>query len=453
MAGDILFEPLKFRNLTVKNRIFRSNISGRFDNYDGSGTYVRLNWEERFARGGVGAILSSFVPVAVRGRVMPNYATIDADDKIPFWREVGKRVHAYDCRYILQLSHCGRQQDIPGVENQFRKPLSATGNIETSTGFVCQMMTREEIRQTVRDFGQGARRAREAGLDGVETHSANGYLFTQFLSPGINNRRDEYGGSLENRARFLLEVVAEIRSQAGRDFHLQCKINGADYGNTVFPWEHKGNTVEDTVQVCKWLEQAGVDAIHVSGGSSFPHPFNPPGGFPIEWAARTFDTMLSSSAFAFQRYLFFRYRPLHPLFRFFWDRNKPPIVEGINAGNARAIKNQVSIPVLCTGGFQTASAIRRFIGEGYCDAVSIARALVANPDLAQVFARGQDLPERPCTHCNKCLVNALKNPVGCYELSRFGGDYDRMIREVMSVYHPSPYDPLPVPMAAPQGGS
>jgi len=207
MAGDILFEPLRFRNLTVKNRIFRSNISGRFDNYDGSGGYARLNWEERFARGGVGAILSSFVPVSIRGRIMPNYATIDADDKVPFWREVGKRVHAHDCRYILQLSHSGRQQDIPGVENQFRRPLSSTGNMETFNGFVCQMMSREDIQQTVRDFGQGARRAREAGLDGVETHSANGYLFTQFLSPGINNRRDEYGGSVENRARALRDTA------------------------------------------------------------------------------------------------------------------------------------------------------------------------------------------------------------------------------------------------------
>jgi 2,4-dienoyl-CoA reductase (NADPH2) len=452
MSGDILFEPLKFRNLTVKNRIFRSNISGRFDNYDGSGSNTRLNWEERFARGGVGAICSSFVPVSIRGRIMPNYATIDADNKIPFWREVAKRVHAYDCRYILQLSHSGRQQDIPGVENQFRKPLSSTGNMESFNGFIPQMMSREDIRQTVHDFGQGARRAREAGLDGVETHSANGYLFTQFLSAGINKRRDEYGGPLENRARFLLEVVAEIRKQVGSDFHFQVKINGADYGNAVFPWEGKGNTVQDTVQICRWLEQAGVDAVHVSGGSSFPHPYNPPGGIPVDWAFRTFDVMLSSGALTFQRYVFFRYRPLRPLFNFFWNRNRPDIVEGINAEAAREIKRHLSIPVLCTGGFQTASVIRKFLGEGYCDAVSIARALVANPNLVQIFASGKDLPDRPCTHCNKCLVNALKNPVGCYELSRFDGDYDRMIREVMSVFHPSPYDPLPEALAAPQGG-
>ena len=444
---DIIFQPLRFRNLTVKNRIFRSNISGRFDNFDGSGSNTRLNWEEKFARGGVGAILSSFVAVSVRGRIMPNYAIIDADDKIPFWRAVGERVHEHDCRFILQLSHSGRQQDVPGVENQFRKPLSATDRIENFDGFVPQMMSREDIRQTIHDFGQGARRAREAGLDGVETHSANGYLFTQFLSSAINNRKDEYGGPLQNRARFLLEVVAEIRKQVGDDFHLQVKINGADYANAVFPWAGKGNTVDDTIQICRWLEEAGVDAVHISGGSSFPHPFNPPGGFPVDWALRTFDIMLSSGVYTFQRYLLFRYRPLRFLFNWFWNHSKPDIVEGINAEAAREIKRHLKIPVLVTGGFQTASIIRRYIGEGYCDAVSIARALVANNDLVKIFASGKDIPDRPCTHCNKCLVNAIKNPLGCYELSRFDGDYDRMIREVMSVFHPSPFDPV-----ATQGG-
>ena len=90
--SDVIFQPLSFRNLTVKNRVFRSNISGRFDNYDGSGSQVRINWETKFARGGVGAIISSFVPVHPRGRIIPNYATIHKDDRIPFWRKVGEAV-------------------------------------------------------------------------------------------------------------------------------------------------------------------------------------------------------------------------------------------------------------------------------------------------------------------------------------------------------------------------
>src|SRR5262249_25451545 len=93
----LIFSPLRFRSLTVGNRLFRSSISGTFDNYDGSGTPARVNWEEKFARGGVGAIISSFTPVHVRGRILTRYAMVDHDDKIPFWKAVGERVHAYKC--------------------------------------------------------------------------------------------------------------------------------------------------------------------------------------------------------------------------------------------------------------------------------------------------------------------------------------------------------------------
>src|ERR1044071_2280285 len=244
---DILFEPLQFRNLTVKNRIFRSNISGRFDNYDGSGSLARINWEEKFARGGVGAIISSFVPVHIEGRIQPNYAMIDNDDKIAFWRALGKKIHEYDCKYIVQLSHGGRQRDNPGVEN-FKKPgFSSTSKPDPVHGLLCQAMTPEHIQRLVQWFAAGARRAREAGLDGVELHSSHGYLFTQFLSSAINDRKDEYGGSLENRARFLLEIIRAIRREVGSDFHLQAKISAVEHGNALQFWEPAGNTLADSI--------------------------------------------------------------------------------------------------------------------------------------------------------------------------------------------------------------
>src|SRR5882762_4481730 len=152
--ADIIFEPLIFKNLAVKNRIFRSNISGRLDNYDGSGNQARINWEVKFARGGVGAIISSFVPVQLRGRIMPNYATIDRDDRIPFWRAVGMAVHEYECKYILQLSHGGRQRDVPGVE--FPLGLSSTDKPDPLHGFECQRMTVADIQDTVNAFAEGA---------------------------------------------------------------------------------------------------------------------------------------------------------------------------------------------------------------------------------------------------------------------------------------------------------
>lgn len=438
MAQDVIFEPLQFRNLTVKNRIFRSNISGRFDFYNGVGTQARINWEEKFARGGVGAIISSHVPISARGRILPNYAFIDNDDKIPFWREVGKKVHEYDCKYIMQLSHGGRQRDVGGVENSFNKALSSTDTTDSFHGLLCQAMTRDEIKMVVNQFGDAARRAREAGLDGVELHACNGYLINQFLSSGINNRKDEYGGSLENRARFLLEIMKSVRNAVGDDFHFQVKLSAVDHNNALAFWEKKGNTLDDTIPIAKMVEAAGADAIHVSSGSTFPHPLNPPGPFPIEHAARTYGSMIPSGTYGFRNFLLFRYRPLRPLFNFLWNRTKPDTIEGISVDDSREIKKHVKVPVLCTGGFQTASYIRKVISEGYCDGVAIARPLVANNDLVHIYASGKDLPDKPCTYCNKCLVHAIADPLGCYELSRYDGDYDRMIKEIMTVFEGEP---------------
>ena len=153
-------------------------------------------------------------------------------------------------------------------------------------------MTTADIKETVNAFAEGARRAREAGLDGVELHGANGYLITQFLSSAINDRNDEYGGSLENRARFVIEIVKAIRARVGTDFHLQMKISAVDHNNALLflKFEGAGNTIDDSIQVCKWLIDAGVDSVHVSTGSSFPHPRNPGRQRPAGRRARAAPT-------------------------------------------------------------------------------------------------------------------------------------------------------------------
>lgn len=440
MDNAIIFQPLQFRNLTVKNRLFRSSISGRFDNYDGSGGQARINWEEKFARGGVGAIISSFVPVNIEGRILPNYAMIDSDDKIPFWRAVGKKVHEYDCKYILQLSHGGRQRDNPGVEN-FKKPgASSTSKPDPVHGLLCQAMSRDHIKRVVEWFAAGARRAREAGLDGVELHSSHGYLFTQFLSSGINDRDDEYGGSLENRARFLLEVIRAIRKEVGTDFHLQVKLNTLDLNDAVGFFEKKGNTLEESIQICKWAEREGVDAIHASLGSIFPHPLMPPGGTPPDEMNWWYNNIVSSGVRGYLNYSFFHFRLPSRFLFYFWNRVKRSRpVEGVCLEEASAVKKAVKVPVLVTGGFQDGRLIRRAIAEGAVDGVAIARPLIANNDLPQILAQGRDLPDRPCSFCNRCLVNAVANPLGCYDIRRFDNDHEQMIREVMSVFRPAPF--------------
>jgi 2,4-dienoyl-CoA reductase (NADPH2) len=434
---DPIFQPLEFRNLTVKNRLFRSSISGRWDNYDGSGTQARINWETKFARGGVGAIISSFVPVHIRGRILPSYAMIDNDDKIPFWREVGKAVHEYGCKFIMQLSHSGRQRDVPGVENFTRPALSSTSNMDTFHGLLCEAATKEEIEQLVGYFAQGARRAREAGLDGVELHASHGYLFTQFLSSGINDRDDDYGGSLRNRYRFLHEVIKAIQREVGEDFHLQVKINAIDLNNALYPWEKKGNTAEEYIQMCKWVEEDGAHALHVSAGSMFPHPLVPPGGFPPDELNWWYGGMVSSGTRGFfPNYTAFHFKLLRPLFLWFWNRTKKKYpVEGVSMELTKPIKDAVSIPVLNTGGYQDGDLIRRGLTEGYFDGVAIARPLIANNDLPKVLESGRSLPDSPCSFCNRCLINAIANPLGCYDLRRYESHVE-MVRGVMTVFVP-----------------
>jgi 2,4-dienoyl-CoA reductase-like NADH-dependent reductase (Old Yellow Enzyme family) len=445
----LIFSPLKFHHLEVKNRLFRSNLSGMFDEYNGHGGNARLNWEEKFARGGVGCIISSYTPVAVRGRILIRYAMIDHDDKIPFWREIGKRVHDYDCRFLMQLSHSGRQQDMGGVENLFKKSQSSTSQKDFFHGILTQAATVKEIHEIVEQFAQGARRVQKAGLDGVELHGANGYLITQFLSSGINDRTDDYGGAVENRARFVLEIVRAIRREVGPDFHLQMKINGVDHNNWLYPWKKKGNTLEDTLTICKMLldDGKGVDAFHISSGSTFPHPRNPPGDISIQALVRWYSGMLPSGVRTRFNYAIFNSPIGGRLFRWFWLYRRGKIIEGINASYSKYLRDEIakidpSIKFICTGGFQHAANIAGVIRDGSCDGVSIARPLIANNDLPQILRTANGpTKQKECTYCNKCLINDLANPLGCYEVSRYDGDtfdekWENLIKSVMSVFEP-----------------
>jgi 2,4-dienoyl-CoA reductase-like NADH-dependent reductase (Old Yellow Enzyme family) len=415
--------------------VLRSSISGRFDGYEGSGTQTRINWELRFARAGVGAIVSAWCGVDRRGMIVPGYASIENDARIPFWRELGRRAHEHGCKYVLQLAHGGRQRDLDGIE--FPSGLSSTGKADPLHGFRAERATSQELQQVVSDFARAAHRAREAGLDGVEIHGANGYLFTQFLSSAINDRSDEYGRSLENRARLLVETVRAVRGQVGDDYHLQVKISVREDANAFLFWLKRGNTLEESVQVCRWLEEAGADAIHVSAGSTFPHPLNPAGALPLREVRENYDGMISSGRHAFRNYLLYRLPLVNRLMQRRWERPAEG-VEGMNLPEARAVKSAVSIPVLCTGGFQTASVVRRAIAAGDCDAVTIARPLVANPDLVELWKAGHDRPPRPCTYSNKCLFNLLENPLGCYDESRYASR-EEMLRDIYSVFDPPPF--------------
>jgi 2,4-dienoyl-CoA reductase-like NADH-dependent reductase (Old Yellow Enzyme family) len=437
MDANAIFEPLPLGPLTVKNRILRSSVGGRWDNYDGSGTEARIEWDVRFARGGVGAIISSNAPVEERGHIVPGYAYLDADDKIPFWRELGRRVHEHDCAYIVQLVFAGRERILPGL--RYDHGLGVGDKPEPVNGFPSKALTDAQIREVVASFAHAARRAREAGLDGIEIQGGNGMLFTEFLSPSANRRKDEYGGSLENRARLSLEVVRAVRAEVGADFCVGFKVSVEEGPRELLPWLRKGNRPDAVATVCRWLEEAGVDYLHVSAGTAFPHPRNPAGSFPAKDVVRTYDTLLSSGSTTLRNYLIFRTWPFNRGFQWWWERpSRKRGIEGINLPESRAVKARTTVPVLCTGGFQTASVIAEAISRGDCDAVTIARPLIANPDLVRHFEAGLDRAPRPCTYCNRCVYRFVEDPLGCYDERRFDSR-EEMVEQILSVYRGRAY--------------
>ena len=441
---DPIFQPLTINGLTLKNRVVRSSLGGRVDYYDGSMSDARIAWDRRFARGGISAIISSNAGIRTDGIAVPGYASIDHDRTIPSWRALIQEVHKHDCRYIIQLHFSGRQRDLPRKEFVDVLPMSATNRPDRLYGLRARRMTTAEIGELVQDYARAARRAREAGADGIEIVACNGYLLHQFLSSAINNRTDAYNGDLKARARITLEVLSAVRAAVGRDFFVSMKLSGRDFHNAAAGLLNRtaGNTIDDTMTLSRWLADAGLDAIHLSQGDSFPHPLIPAGLLPADDAKRALAGMFYEGRRAQISLLLLQFAPFRRFMEWNWGRRMtykergaviPEKIEGMNQDDAAKIKAASGLPVICVGGWQTASRMRDALSSGRCDVVSIARGLLANPDMVNGFAAGQNAPERPCTYCNKCVVNALLYPLACWEESRFDSR-EQMFEDAYRVY-------------------
>ena len=375
-----LTAPGRIGSLQLKNRMLVTAMGVNLAEADGTCGERILAYHERQARGGAGLIVMGVAGVAwPSGGNMPRQTAISDDSHIPGLRAVADAVHKHGAKLAAQLHHGGlvAVEDSKAGRPIWVASVPAPAISDLGEGMLhaemaalydpkapapqLHVMTQEDIATLVGQFAAGADRAKRAGLDGVEVHGGHGYIISEFLSPALNQREDVYGGSLKNRARLLLEIIAAIRASVGADFPVWVKIDCEEFG------KKEGITLADAKATAKMLEAAGVDAITVSAY----HDANR--------------------------------GALHS------ESNIPHTPERLVAG-ATAIKNTVSIPIITSGRIEPASADSH-IRKGHFDFLGMGRKLLADPDLPNKLAA--DTPEqvRPCVYCYCCVsqIYVLKN--------------------------------------------
>jgi 2,4-dienoyl-CoA reductase-like NADH-dependent reductase (Old Yellow Enzyme family) len=252
-----LFEPSSIGTLRVKNRFVRSATWEGMAHEDGSCTPRLMDLTGELAKGEVGLIVSSHAFVSPEGQAGPWQLGVHDDKFIPGLSQMATAAHDGGSTIVVQLAHAGLQAATPLTKMEAIGPSS----LPREDGTHCREITLHEIQQTVDAFVAAAVRAKDAGFDGVQIHAAHGYLLSQFLSPHYNRRQDEFGGSVANRARLALDILRRIKSSLGDEFPALIKMNSEDFIDG-------GLTVDDMLQIARMLEEAGVDAIELSGGTA-----------------------------------------------------------------------------------------------------------------------------------------------------------------------------------------
>ncbi|MDN5895896.1 MAG: NADH:flavin oxidoreductase/NADH oxidase [Nocardioides sp.] len=265
---SLLFSPIQLRDLAIKNRAWVSPMC-QYSAVDGVPNQWHLVHLGGFAKGGAGLVMAEATAVVPEGRISPNDAGLWNDEQRAAWAPIVDFIHGQGAAAAIQLGHAGRKAST-------QTPWEGRGVVEDADGGwdvvapspiaypdmkVPHELTVAEIAEVVDAFGAAAQRAVEAGFDVVEIHGAHGYLLQEFLSPLSNRRTDDYGGSLPNRARFLLEVVAEVRRRTPSGMPLLARISGSD-------WHDDGWSVEDSVELAPLLSEVGADLVDVSSGGN-----------------------------------------------------------------------------------------------------------------------------------------------------------------------------------------
>jgi 2,4-dienoyl-CoA reductase (NADPH2) len=439
-----LLQRTEIHGVQFRNRLLRSSVGGRTCNYDGTVTDVWKNFEKRFADGGVGGIISTTFHVNADRLSPPQYPSIASKRHQQFLKKYLPQIQENGCKYIVQIGDPG-YVTYSSLFPDAADALSSSGGFDAAFGYpnTRREMSRGDVQTSIQEHAAAAARAQEAGADGVEITASKGYLIHQFLNPGINRRTDEWGGSEEKRLRFLEEVLQAVRDKVGPAYLVGVRLSACDFnarpallalGRWPSPFVHGGN---DDAQMIRYAKQlAGVDYLHVVAGYGFPNPRDVPGAFPFEEVRMFFDSVRHLSTKAAVRAAGAHLLPRkvgHWLFNLGWSRSHSSLEFAANIKRARP-----DVTVITNGGYLDRASINAALER--CDMVSMARALIATPDLVHgYFEQDRDVPAaEQCTQCNRCVGRTTTSPLGCYELKRFGGSYEAMFAQILEWNRPDP---------------
>lgn len=396
-----LLAPLQLGPLTVAGRLFKSATSETRSSDDGFVTDELLQFYEPMVRAGTPLIVTGNLYVSLQGKSTGRQAGIDADDKKPGLRDWVQLARSGGSLLIAQLNHGGRQTVKSGIPGE--PTVSASSVREPLFGTKPRPLHSHEIPLVVQDFAAAAERARDVGFDGVQIHAAHGYLLSQFLTPHTNRRSDDYGGSVENRMRLLRDVHRAIRARVGDDYPVLLKINGTD----MMPLR-RGASTADLVWVAQAMQDEGIDAVEVSRGHYESWPATVLGHYRGFVRAEVTEGAAAELPWH-RRAAMLAMAPVVERAAERWA----PGGEGFNLEQAQQFSAALDIPVICVGGFHTRTGMEAAITSDRCDAVSAARAFIADPYLFQhIQSPIADVPV--CGYCNGCIARHGGRPIDCY---------------------------------------
>lgn len=352
------FTSIKIKNMTVKNRIMRSATMENMADEEGFVTDEILKLYLNLADGGTGLIVTGACAVEKSGRAWNRQMAVWDDKYIKGLEKIAEVIHRYGngCKCAVQLHHGG----VSGYGYSYGGK---------NTGYALSDLTKKEITNTIKAFGDGALRIKKAGFDAIAVHGAHGYLISQFMSPITNNRTDQWGGNLKNRIRFAIEVCYAIKDKIGNEMPLLWKINCDDC-------IEGGQGIKEYMQAASKLTESGVDLIEISGGLKDQ----------VKLRSR-----LKRKAGCGEAY--FRYAV-------------KPFKEAVGE-KALAV----------TGGIRSLHIMEELLNEGL-DFLGICRSLICEPDLPAKFLEIPRQKTARCISCNKCLLGIASEPVRCVEFSK-----------------------------------